>query len=310
MVDFALRVVDLGVAGGLYFSVRLQYLSGVESKNSMEQKEELSQLSMKQLLEAGVHFGHQTRRWNPRMRTYIFVQRNGIHIIDLQQTQVMLARACAFVRNVVAEGGKVLLVGTKKQAQEAIAEESRRCRMFYVNQRWLGGTLTNFTTIQSRIDHLVRLEDQKARGGFQRMPKKEAMGLEREISRMNRLFAGIKEMTSMPQAIFVVDPTRERNCVAEARRVGVPLVAIVDTDGNPDLVDQPIPANDDAIRSIRLITSRIADAVLAGLADRGEIVPTAEAAQPTPATGEAHSFTPQDAGPAPAPTPATGGVSQ
>ncbi|MBI2916694.1 MAG: 30S ribosomal protein S2 [Chloroflexi bacterium] len=254
---------------------------------------------MKQLLEAGVHFGHQTRRWNPRMRTYIFVQRNGIHIIDLQQTQTMLARAADYVRMVVADGGKVLFVGTKKQAQEAIAEEAKRCRMFYVNQRWLGGTLTNFATIQSRIDHLVRLEDQRMRGEFLRMTKKEAMRLDREIERMNRLFAGIKEMTSMPQVMFVVDPTREKNAVAEARRVGVPLVAIVDTDGNPDIIDWPIPANDDAIRSIRLITSRMADAAVAGLADRGEFV-TVEAPAPETPSPESYSFAPEEEANAPA----------
>ncbi len=258
----------------------------------MEQKrEDQGQLSMKQLLEAGVHFGHQTRRWNPRMRNYIFVQRNGIHIIDLQQTQVLLAKACDFVRRLVGDGGKILFVGTKKQAQEAIAEESKRCRMFYVNQRWLGGTLTNFATIQSRIDHLVRLEDQKMRGEFQRLPKKEAMHLEREIERMNRLFSGIKEMTNMPDAIFIVDPTREKNAVAEARRVGVPLVAIVDTDGNPDIIDQPIPGNDDAIRSIRLITGRMADAVLLGRADRGEVIPAPEP-PPVPAAASGNGEVP------------------
>ncbi|MBI2865820.1 MAG: 30S ribosomal protein S2 [Chloroflexi bacterium] len=249
---------------------------------------------MKQLLEAGVHFGHQTRRWNPRMRNYIFIQRNGIHIIDLQKTQVMLQRACEFVRQLVADGGKILLVGTKKQAQESVAEEAKRCRMFYVNQRWLGGTLTNFSTIQGRIDHLVRLEDQRARGELQRLPKKEALSLDREIERMNRLFAGIKEMTSMPQALFVIDPTKERNAVAEARKMGVLLVAIVDTDGDPDLIDHPIPANDDAIRSIRLITSRIADAVLMGLADRGEAVP---AGATEPSLSETYVFVPEESPP-------------
>jgi len=226
-------------------------------------------VSMKMLLEAGVHFGHQTRRWDPRMRTFIFTERNGIHIIDLQQTVQRLAEACDFVRDVVARGESVLFVGTKKQAQESIGLEARRCTMPYVNNRWLGGTLTNFTTIQGRIDYLVRLEDSRARGEFQRLLKKEALKIDEEIERLNRHFGGIKEMTRLPGALFIVDPSMERIAVAEAVRVGAPIVAMVDTNCNPEEVDYPIPSNDDAIRAIKLMANRIADAALEGLAARG-----------------------------------------
>jgi len=221
-------------------------------------------ITIKQLLEAGAHFGHQTSRWHPRMKSYIFTNRNGIHIIDLEQTASMLDKAYDFVRQVVAEGGNILLVGTKKQAQQTIEEEAQRCGMFYVNQRWLGGVLTNFTTIQARIDYLVRLEDQRDRGEFKRLPKKEALKLGEEISRLNRQVGGFKEMTSLPEALFIVDPTKERIALAEAKRVGIPVVAIVDTNCNPDEIDHPIPANDDAIRAIKLICARIADAVVEG----------------------------------------------
>ena len=220
--------------------------------------------TIKQLLEAGTHFGHQTGRWHPRMKNYIFTKRNGIHIIDLEKTVVMLEKACDFVRQVVAEGGTILFVGTKKQAQESIEEEAKRCGMYYINQRWLGGTLTNFATIQARIDYLVRLEDQQARGELGHLSKKEALKLEEEIAKLNRQMGGIKEMTSIPSALFVVDPTKERIALAEARRVGVPVVAIVDTNCNPDDIDHPVPANDDAIRAIKLICSKIADAVIEG----------------------------------------------
>jgi small subunit ribosomal protein S2 len=221
-------------------------------------------VSVKQLLEAGAHFGHQTSRWNPLMKSYIFTKRNGIHIIDLEQTTVMLDNACNFVRQVVAEGGNILLVGTKKQAQNTIEEEAQRSGMYHVNQRWIGGMLTNFTTIQSRIDYLVRLEDQKAKGDFTRLPKKEAQKLEEEILRLNRNMGGFKEMTSLPSALFVVDPTKEGIALAEAKRVGIPIVAMVDTNCNPNEIDYPIPANDDAIRAIRLVCSKITDAVLEG----------------------------------------------
>jgi len=220
--------------------------------------------TIKQLLEAGAHFGHQTGRWHPRMKKYIFTKRNGIHIIDLEQTASRLDEACNFVRELVARGGKILFVGTKKQAQEAIEQEARRCGMYYVNQRWLGGMLTNFATIQARIDYFVRLEDQKARGEFERLPKKESLKLEEEITRLNRQMGGFKEMTSIPDALFIVDPINEAIALAEAKRVGIPVVAIVDTNCNPDDIDYPIPANDDAIRAVKLICSKIADAVIEG----------------------------------------------
>ena len=230
-----------------------------------EEQQAPEPVTMKLLLESGVHFGHQTRRWHPKMKRYIFTQRNGIHIIDLQQTITMLDDACDFVRSIVLEGGEILFVGTKKQAQDVIQEAAGRCGMHYVNIRWLGGTLTNFNTIQSRIDHLVRLEDQKDKGFFESLPKKEAQKLEDKIVRMNRLLGGIKEMTKLPDAVFVVDPGKEDIAVKESRRVDVPLVAIVDTDCDPNLIDRPIPGNDDAIRSIKLISGKIADSVLEGV---------------------------------------------
>ena len=220
--------------------------------------------TIKQLLEAGAHFGHQTSRWHPRMKNYIFTKRNGIHIIDLEKTAVMLDKACAFVREVVAEGGTILFVGTKKQAQESVEEETKRCGMYYVNQRWLGGTLTNFSTIQARVDYLVRLEDQQARGELGHLSKKEVLKLGEEISRLNRQMGGFKEMTSLPSAMFIIDPIKDNIALTEARRVGIPVVAVVDTNCNPDDIDYPIPANDDAIRAIRLICSKIADAVIEG----------------------------------------------
>jgi small subunit ribosomal protein S2 len=198
------------------------------------------------------------------MKKYIFTKRNGIHIIDLEQTADMLDRAYDFIRQVAADRGNILFVGTKKQAQEIVEEEAKRCGMYYVNQRWIGGVLTNFATIQLRIDYLVRLEDQQARGGFARLPKKEALKLGEEILRLNRLMGGFKEMTSLPAAIFIVDPTKDRIALAEAKRVGVPVVAMVDTNCNPDEIDYPVPANDDAVKTIRLLCSKIADAVLEG----------------------------------------------
>jgi small subunit ribosomal protein S2 len=221
-------------------------------------------VSMKLLLEAGVHFGHQVGRWNPKMKTYIFSQRNGIHIIDLEQTVVLLGKSCNFIREVVAGGENIIFVGSKKQAQEAVEQEAKRCGMFYVNQRWLGGMLTNFSTIQSRIDYLVRLEDRKARGELERLPKKEALKLDKEMAHLNRLLGGVKEMTRIPGALFIIDPSKERNAIAEARRVGVPIIAIVDTNCDPDEVDYPIPGNDDAIRAVALFCTVIADAVLQG----------------------------------------------
>ncbi len=227
--------------------------------------------TIKQLLEAGAHFGHQTGRWHPRMKKYIFTKRNGIHIIDLEQTASMLDKGCEFVRLVAAEDGNILFVGTKKQAQEIIEEEAKRCNMYYVNQRWIGGVLTNFATIQARIDYLVRLEDRKAKGEFNRLPKKEALKLEEEISRLNRQMGGIKEMTSLPAALFIIDPAKEKIALAEAKRVGIPVVATSDTNCNPDEIDHPIPANDDAIRAIKLICSKIADAIIEGRASQAAI---------------------------------------
>jgi small subunit ribosomal protein S2 len=253
--------------------------------------------TIKQLLEAGAHFGHQTGRWHPRMKQYIFTKRNGIHIIDLEKTAVMLDKACAFIRDLVAEGETILFVGTKKQAQESIEEEAKRCGMYYVNQRWLGGTLTNFATIQKRIDYLVQLEDQQSRGEFSRLPKNEALKLEREITRLNRLIGGFKEMTSLPAALFIIDITKERAALAEARRVGIPVVAIADTNCDPTDIDYPIPTNDDAIKAIRLVCSKMADAVIDG--KTGGALPLTEAA-PEETGGEAENspepivFTPPD----------------
>ncbi len=220
--------------------------------------------TIKELLEAGAHFGHQTSRWHPKMKRYIFTKRNKIHIVDLEQTAVLLDKACEFAKQVVADGGKILFVGTKKQAQAIIEEEAKRSGMYFINQRWIGGILTNFTTIQSRMDHLVRLEDQQERGEFVRLPKKEARKKIEEIARLNRNMGGFKEMTSLPEALFIVDPAKERIAIAEAKKMGVEIIAIVDTNCNPDEIDYPIPANDDAIRAIKLITGKIATAAIEG----------------------------------------------
>ena len=221
-------------------------------------------VTMKSLLESGVHVGHQTRRWNPQMKRHIFATCNGIHIIDLQQTLGMIVDACAFVSDLVSSGESVLFVGTKRQAQESVVQEAVRSGSFYVASRWLGGTFTNFTTIQKRIDYLVQLEERQLKRQFLVLPKREAQKLEEEIDRLNRYLGGIKEMTRLPGAIFIVDIGKERIAVAEARRVGVPIIALVDTDCDPRLVDYPIAGNDDAIRSIRLVAKKIADAVLDG----------------------------------------------
>ncbi|HWP29326.1 MAG TPA: 30S ribosomal protein S2 [Chloroflexota bacterium] len=225
-------------------------------------------ISMKVLLEAGVHFGHQTRRWDPRMRPFIFTERNGIHIIDLQQTVRRLEEAMTFVRDVAARGGTILYVGTKKQAQETIQEEATRAGMPYVIQRWLGGTLTNFQTIQQRIRRLEELERRKEQGEFDLLPKKEATRLHDELERLTRLFGGIRTMRRLPDAVFIVDPHRESIAVAEARRLEIPIVAMVDTNCNPELIDYPIPANDDAIRAIRLIAGKLTDAIVEGRQQR------------------------------------------
>lgn len=221
-------------------------------------------ISMKQLLEAGVHFGHQTRRWNPKMQQFIFMDRNGIHIIDLQQTVTRLNDAYKFVEQLVADGGTLLFVGTKKQAQEAVAEEAKRCGMFYVNQRWLGGMLTNFKTIQSRITYLRDLEMRRDRGDFERLPKKEVQHMQDEILRLERILGGIKDMRRLPSAIFIIDTRKERTAVMEARRLEIPIIALADTNCDPDEMDYPIPANDDAIRAVRLLCAKIADAAVEG----------------------------------------------
>jgi len=219
---------------------------------------------MKQLLEAGVHFGHQTRRWNPKMATYIFTARNGIYIIDLQKTVKKVEEAYNFVKELAANGESILFVGTKKQAQDAVREEAERCGMFYVNQRWLGGMLTNFETIRKRIDRLHELEKMEADGTFEVLPKKEVAQLVHEKEKLQRFLGGIKEMKRLPAALFVIDPRKERIAVAEARKLGIPIVAIVDTNCDPDEIDYVIPGNDDAIRAVRLLTGKMAEAVLEG----------------------------------------------
>ncbi|HYB02222.1 MAG TPA: 30S ribosomal protein S2 [Ktedonobacteraceae bacterium] len=221
-------------------------------------------ISMKQLLEAGVHFGHQTRRWNPKMAPFIFMDRNGIHIIDLQQTVTRLNEAYKFIEQIAADGGTILFVGTKKQAQEAVAEEATRCGMYYVNHRWLGGMLTNFQTIQLRIRYLRDLEARRDRGDFDRLPKKEVQRLQDDIVRLERILGGIKDMRRLPNAIFIIDTRKERTAVLEARRLEIPIIALADTNSDPDEIDYPIPANDDAIRAVRLLSSKIADAVIEG----------------------------------------------
>ncbi len=221
-------------------------------------------ISMKQLLEAGVHFGHQTRRWNPKMAQYIFTERNGIYIIDLQKTVRKIDEAYMFVRDVALEGKSVLFVGTKKQAQESIEAEAKRCGMFYVNNRWLGGTLTNFRTIRTRIDRLNAIDAMEKNGQFEVLPKKEVIKLCAEREKLQKNLGGIREMRKLPGALFIVDPRKERIAVAEARALGIPIVAIVDTNCDPDEIDYVIPGNDDAIRAVKLIAGKLADAVLEG----------------------------------------------
>jgi len=221
-------------------------------------------ISMKQLLEAGVHFGHQTRRWNPKMATYIFTERNGIYIIDLAKTVKKLEEAYFFVRDIAASGESVLFVGTKKQAQDAIKEEAERCNMFFVNARWLGGMLTNFKTMRSRITRLNQLKKMEEDGTFNLLPKKEVIKLQLEMAKLEKYLGGVKDMKKLPGAMFIVDPRKEKNAIAEARKLGIPVVAIVDTNCDPDEVDYVIPGNDDAIRAIKLISSTMANAVLEG----------------------------------------------
>jgi small subunit ribosomal protein S2 len=219
-------------------------------------------ISMKQLLEAGVHFGHQTRRWNPKMARYIFTERNGIYIIDLQKTVKKVDEAFNFIRSIAADGGKVLFVGTKKQAQESVKEEAIRSGMYFVNQRWLGGTLTNFETIQKRIQRLKKIEQMEVDGTFEVLPKKEVVGLKKEQERLEKFLGGIKDMNGVPDVLFIVDPRKERIAVQEAHKLNIPIVAIVDTNCDPDEIDYVIPGNDDAIRAVKLLTAKMADAII------------------------------------------------
>ncbi|WP_412990184.1 30S ribosomal protein S2 [Pediococcus siamensis] len=239
-------------------------------------------ISMKQLLEAGVHFGHQTRRWNPKMKPYIFTERNGIYIIDLQKTVKMIDSAYNFVKDVAADNGVVLFVGTKKQAQTAIEEEATRAGQFYVNHRWLGGTLTNWNTIQKRIKRLKDLKKMNEDGTFERLPKKEVALLNKQKDKLEKFLGGIEDMPHLPDAIFIVDPRKEQIAVKEARKLNIPIVAMVDTNTDPDQIDVIIPSNDDAIRAVRLITSKMADAVIEGRQgeDQDADQPAAESAAP------------------------------
>ena len=239
----------------------------------------MSVISMKQLLEAGVHFGHQTRRWNPKMAPYIYTERNGIHIIDLQKSVGLVDEAYKAVADIAADGGTILFVGTKKQAQDAIKTEAERCGMFYVNERWLGGMLTNFKTIQSRIGRLKQIETMAEDGTFDVLPKKEVIALKKEWEKLEKNLGGIKEMKRVPDAIFVVDPKKERICVQEAHTLGIPLIGIADTNCDPEELDYVIPGNDDAIRAVKLIVAKMADAVIE--ANQGEIVTEGEATEET-----------------------------
>ena len=241
----------------------------------------MSVVSMKQLLEAGVHFGHQTRRWNPKMAPYIYMERNGIYIIDLQKTVKKLEEAYGFVRDLASEGGTLLFVGTKKQAQDAVKEEAERVGMYYVNARWLGGMLTNFKTMRTRIDRLEQLRKMQEDGTFDILPKKEVIKHTNEIAKLEKYLGGVKDMKKLPSAIFVVDPRKEKNAIAEARKLGIPIIAIVDTNCDPDEVDYVIPGNDDAIRAIKLISQTMANAIIEGRQgeDSAEAAPEAAEAE-------------------------------
>ncbi len=245
----------------------------------------MSVISMKQLLEAGVHFGHQTRRWNPKMSEYIYTERNGIHIIDLQKSVVKMDEAYKAVFDCVADGGKILFVGTKKQAQDSIQTEAERCGMFFVNQRWLGGMLTNFKTIKSRVETLKKYERMEADGTFDKLPKKEVVKIRKEMEKLQRNIGGVKEMKKLPDMIFVVDPRKEHICIQEAHALGIPLVGIADTNCDPEELDYVIPGNDDAIRAVKLIVSKLADAVIE--ANQGADAESVAAAEAESAEAEA-----------------------
>jgi small subunit ribosomal protein S2 len=251
----------------------------------------MATLTMKELLEAGVHFGHQTKRWNPKMQKYIFGERNGIYIIDLQKTLKKFREAYGYVRDLAASGGTLLFVGTKKQAQESVFEEASRCGMFYVNHRWLGGTLTNFATIRKSIARLKKLDEMNETGEYERLPKKEVIGLERERTKLESALVGIKNMERLPSAVFIIDPKKEKIAVEEAQRLAIPIVAVVDTNCDPTGIDYPIPGNDDAIRAVRLITSRMADAILEGVGTLAKEEAEEAAAAEEPVVTEAEMAT-------------------
>ncbi|MCD6451830.1 MAG: 30S ribosomal protein S2 [Acidobacteria bacterium] len=255
-------------------------------------------VNMKELLEAGVHFGHQTRRWNPKMKRYIFGEKNGIYLIDLQQTIKLFRKALEFARDLASEGGSFIFVGTKKQAQEAVEEEAKRCGVFYVNQRWLGGLLTNFATIRKRIDRLDELERMKEEGKYSLLPKKEVIKLERERMNLLKMLAGIRGLNDLPDALVIVDLRKEKIALAEAKRLGIPVIALVDTNCDPEGIDYPIPGNDDAIRAIRLFLSKVADAILEGKMLAKETVEVAEkegvAADPSASQGEGEKTSPEE----------------
>jgi len=259
-------------------------VTGTEDFKNQGGKNTMSVISMKQLLEAGVHFGHQTRRWNPKMKKYIFTERNGIYIIDLQKTVKKVEEAYNFMRELAENNGKVLFVGTKKQAQESVKDEAERAGHYYVNHRWLGGTLTNFETIQKRIDRLKAIEKMEEDGTFEVLPKKEVVMLKKEHERLVKFLGGIKDMKGLPDALFIIDPRKERIAVAEARKLNIPIVGIVDTNCDPDEIDYVIPANDDAIRAVKLLTSKMAEALLE--AKQGE---DAEAEAPADAETESET---------------------
>jgi small subunit ribosomal protein S2 len=249
----------------------------------------MSAITMKELLEAGVHFGHQAKRWNPKMKKYIFGERNGIYIIDLQKTLKLFKEAHDFVRTAASQGKDVLFVGTKKQAQDAITEEAKRCGMYYISSRWLGGMLTNFQTIKKSIDRLKKIEKMKEDGTYEKLTKKEVAGLEKERTKMERILSGIKTMPDIPSVIFIIDPRKEAIAVHEANKLGITVVAVVDTNCDPDNIDYVIPGNDDAIRAIRLMASKVADAVIEGrqmiAKEAGQAMETAKAAGVTQAEG-------------------------
>ena len=263
-------------------SVNLNHAEDINRKG----EKDMSVISMKQLLEAGVHFGHQTRRWNPKMAEYIYTERNGIYIIDLQRSVGKVDEAYRAVCDIVANGGSILFVGTKKQAQDAVQAEAERCGMFYVNERWLGGMLTNFKTIQSRVRRLKAIETMEQDGTFDVLPKKEVIALKKEQSKLQKNLGGIKEMKRIPDAIFVVDPKKERICVQEAHTLGIPLIGICDTNCDPEELDYVIPGNDDAIRAVKLIVSKMADAVIEAKQGMEEMIPEEVEEAPVEALAE------------------------